>query len=530
MRDGDGDTAELQRLLLAAPARPELFDRVLPAVAALAEQGDDETLTRLAPCFGAAATALDAHTAPDRRTVRFSLHTDGRVARVTAAAVDSFALEPGADFSALLGAQGQCAFARIARGTVQECLVSATILPDQRPTLVALHRTGPSTIAARALVSVWRAEIEGALAQDFALSHTETEITRALFEGLTPKAIACWRGRSIETIRSQIRTLYAKMGVRNALDLAHLIYALSVALPMAEGGSGGRTPGLRRLIEGPRGAIDVVLRGPRSGRALLFLHGCLGGRTFMAEAERHLAARFVIAPARAGHGRTPATGAVAPGEAPEAAAAEALAVLDHLEIAQTDVLAYDTGAAAALALARLAPGRVGRIVLVAALPAMARTRDVLALPRQQRVFPLLVRTSRSACLALARLGGERLLAGGPHRFAQTVFAGAAADLAACENADVAECFWRGHAWHTCQGSEGFVGEAAMTAQAWDARVVRAAVDLVYVHGDADASAPLQRVEALRALSGGRLAVVAGAGHALLHASPSAWLGLLDTAQ
>lgn len=57
------------------------------------------------------------------------------------------------------------------------------------------------------------------MAKIFALSLGETEVCRQLIEGATNADIAEARNVSVETIRAQIKTAYAKMGVNNRIEL-----------------------------------------------------------------------------------------------------------------------------------------------------------------------------------------------------------------------------------------------------------------------------------------------------------------------
>ena len=56
------------------------------------------------------------------------------------------------------------------------------------------------------------------LAQAFSLSESEAKILKLMVSGLKPKEIAYEKGISLCTVRSHLRTLYAKMNVRNYND------------------------------------------------------------------------------------------------------------------------------------------------------------------------------------------------------------------------------------------------------------------------------------------------------------------------
>lgn len=94
---------------------------------------------------------------------------------------------------------------------------------------------------------------------------------------------------------------------------------------------------------------------------LLALHGVTGhGGRWRRLAQTHLPAFRVIAPDLRGHGRS----ILLPPWTLEQHAADLLAVIDTLALDAVPVLAHSFGAAIALHLARLAPGRLSRLLLL----------------------------------------------------------------------------------------------------------------------------------------------------------------------
>lgn len=73
--------------------------------------------------------------------------------------------------------------------------------------------------------------IEG-LARIFALTPTEQSVAGALINGADPKRIAVDRGRSVETVRCQLKTIFSKTGTNSQLDLLRL--AVRANPPIAE--------------------------------------------------------------------------------------------------------------------------------------------------------------------------------------------------------------------------------------------------------------------------------------------------------
>ncbi|MEO1424516.1 MAG: alpha/beta fold hydrolase [Pseudomonadota bacterium] len=508
-------------------SRPAFFDEVLPDIATLAESGARAALDALAEPFADALDALEAEASaeevrPDGGDLRFELDANGRVSRLSAAAAVDLGLEPQRDIRPHLTVRGRQELAAVQSSQRETGLVILSKPDQDRPALASLRRGSRGSVLVSAALCRCPVVVEDVLGDSIGLAPAEIQIARLLFEGLSPKEIARLRDRSIETIRKQVRTIFAKTATRSVLDLVHLIYGID-ALTTRSDREGGAQPTSRQISMSSGRTMDVALSGPRDGRGFLFLHGCLGGRALVPTARSALRSRTVIAAGRPGHGRT----APDPSAGPRELVPDLVELLDMLGHGEVDLVAYDTGAAYALALANAVPERIGRIILVSTLAAMPKLSDLAALPRQQRLFPLLARTSAELCTAMAGWGGRALMRGGPDGFGRTVFAGADADLAACRMPMVQQAFWHGHAWHTRLGPAGFVADARLAATDWLAESVPLADGiadrLVYVHGTRDLSAPVAMIEAMRARTGGALVLVEGAGHSLLHSHPDAWL-------
>lgn len=112
-----------------------------------------------------------------------------------------------------------------------------------------------------------------------------------------------------------------------------------------------------------------------SGPPLLLLHGFTGSAAEWYDLLPTLAhGRRVIMPDLIGHGAS---------EAPddparytmERCVADLLAVLDHLELAQVDLLGYSMGGRVALHLAAAAPERINRLILESASPGIADSAE-----------------------------------------------------------------------------------------------------------------------------------------------------------
>jgi 2-succinyl-6-hydroxy-2,4-cyclohexadiene-1-carboxylate synthase len=112
-----------------------------------------------------------------------------------------------------------------------------------------------------------------------------------------------------------------------------------------------------------------------SGHALLLLHGFTGSAATWGTHISHFAAcRQIIAPDLIGHGQTDAPAHTARYSMAHCVA-DLLALLDTLEIEQTDVLGYSMGGRIALHLAAAAPQRVRSLLLESATPGIDKSTE-----------------------------------------------------------------------------------------------------------------------------------------------------------
>jgi 2-succinyl-6-hydroxy-2,4-cyclohexadiene-1-carboxylate synthase len=124
---------------------------------------------------------------------------------------------------------------------------------------------------------------------------------------------------------------------------------------------------MRLLVNDIR--LNVEVGG--AGRPLLLLHGFTGSAAaWLALAARLAPHRRTVAVDLIGHGQSDAP-ADAERYRMEQCVADLLALLDTMQIAQTDVLSYSMGGRVALQMAAAAPARVSALILESSSPGLA---------------------------------------------------------------------------------------------------------------------------------------------------------------
>jgi pimeloyl-ACP methyl ester carboxylesterase/DNA-binding CsgD family transcriptional regulator len=355
---------------------------------------------------------------------------------------------------------------------------------------------------------VWPEGFEATVQEAFGLTQAEVEIVRGVALGLPLRDIAEGRGRSLETVRTQVRSVLAKTETHSQAELVRVVLGLmDVALAPFGGEAGlpvrgGLEPRPWRELRGADGRrLTWIEFGDPKGAAVLYMHLDFGLTRWPAAAERAALARGlrVIVPVRAGYGRTEPL----PKGSDHLAGVvrDYAAVLDHLGLKGAVVLPLGADLRFAMALANARPDLVRGIVgaacqLPVRTPAQYERMDkwqrfILANARYApKVLPFLVQAGFSLARRLGKEAFFRQVNGGSPADMAT-FARPEVKAAMLEGSDI--CLakkWSAHAAFTaeCIGSE----------KDWSAVVREVAVPVVLLQGDQDPQSPAPTIRELAA--------------------------------
>ncbi len=246
------------------------------------------------------------------------------------------------------------------------------------------------------------------------LTQTERTICLALFEGLSPPEAAARMGVAPSTVKSHLKSVFAKLGINRQVDLIRLLdqaflleRELNAAMaqarpPLIDGQAQPPEPlsfsqPAKQIVEGVR-SIAFRDYGPDDGAPVLYFHGAFScGRLSPAEvtAGRRCGLRL-IAIDRPGYGES---GKAAPSM--ETASADCAAVLDYLNIERVAALGFAKGSLFALAFAATSPERIKAIYLSGV--SFGSNHDLKRLNRRAQFVDLLLRRYPSAAASVARL-------------------------------------------------------------------------------------------------------------------------------
>ncbi|WP_104494342.1 alpha/beta fold hydrolase [Paracoccus denitrificans] len=165
-------------------------------------------------------------------------------------------------------------------------------------------------IAIRSLEIAWGPRIAERLQQAFGLTQAESEVAHLFFRLRNLESIAAERGVSLLTVRTQIKTIMAKMGAPSNIDLMRL---LAMIASREHVGLRGEAPvwhdplGREKLIEMPDGRkIAWTWMGAKRGIPVVMLRGLPMTYLLPGDGEARLrdAGICLYVPSRPGHGNS----------------------------------------------------------------------------------------------------------------------------------------------------------------------------------------------------------------------------------
>lgn len=296
----------------------------------------------------------------------------------------------------------------------------------------------------------WPAGFTEMLRGAFDLTGAEAEVMQSLAEGMGLADIAEARGRSIETVRAQLKAIMGKTETRSQSELVRLTLSTmelvrysadaTAELPAASHGFGTLEPrpfGTMGLRDGRR--MDYLILGDPGGRPVLFFPLDYGLVRWPASAEAEAARRGmrVIVPVRAGYGASDPL----PRGLPYIAqiAEDMVALLDHLGIdGPVPLITLGGDSYIAFAFHAAYPERVRALVCCAGLLPLTRPQQYERMDKWHRFIlagarytPHLLPFMVKAGFALARRLGKR-------GFIHAVYGNSKADIATFEIDEVYE--------------------------------------------------------------------------------------------
>ncbi|HPD91879.1 MAG: alpha/beta hydrolase [Rhodobacter sp.] len=374
----------------------------------------------------------------------------------------------------------------------------------------------------------WTPALAGLLVESFRLTPRETELVRELARGGDLPAIAARTGRSLNTLRAQVKSVFAKTRTAGQSELMRLIAVLMLhgpdagagPNPEADAGAGADARAEINVDVGDGRSMPVTLLGPEDGLPVVFVHGMLEGHGALQGITPHLMREGLrlIAPERANFGRSYRDPRVR--EAPDVFARDLAAVLARLGVRRAITLGHMAGAVYAhTAAARLETTIAGMVGVAGCVPIKSIEQFATMTPRQ-RAMALTARFAPALLPAVLRAGIAQIDSRNAERFMTPLYAEGSQDRAVADRLGLVGRITDGYRYTVAQGQQAFRVDAWHVTRDWTALMATAEYPMRLIHGTLDPVVSFQSVQQFaQSWPRARLIEIEGEGQLLLYSQP-----------
>ncbi len=371
----------------------------------------------------------------------------------------------------------------------------------------------------RALPDLNAPRVPNFLVQSFGLTHREQQVLEDLMSGHSAEDMAQASGRSIGTVRQQIKAVLGKLHVNSQVEAVTLVAQLRQEARQAPFAT---TPSQAHAFAQPQAtligrhgqAIGYRQWGNPLGLPVLFIHGALFGIAERLE-ERQIASHLglrVIAIERPGYGRSPLPASADPIEHTVQSTQD---VLEHLQIRQCVVLAQDIGTVFAMHLAQRCPEQIRAVVCGPATPPMRDWAQTAHMPPGLRLHAWAAQRLPKLTNLLIDLGFRHVRQQGAHSLPQLVFKDSPFDFAVWNSAQNLPTTTGICGLIAAQRAEGFKQDMHLTNTDWSEVIPKITQPVLLLHGHHSQTVNAEAVAQLQAsLPKGQIEWVDDAGHTL----------------
>ena len=252
----------------------------------------------------------------------------------------------------------------------------------------ARESSGDTLLLLSEVDRLWRREFSDFLRDSFQLTDAEIDIVRDLVTGLTLNDIADQKEKSLNTVRTQLKTIQKKTGAKSQVEIVRLVSGLFsvVDSPISAEGIDIYGDGPRIFSTAEGWSCPVHTYGSKDGTPILFFHGMLDGCAFTDEFVEQLDRNGLrlIAPERPYFGNAdPDKGEIV--TAPLRVAQNMEQLLDKFSIRSTVALGHLAGSVYAFAARHLLGDRIAGICNVSGGVPIESMSQIRSMNTRQRV-------------------------------------------------------------------------------------------------------------------------------------------------
>lgn len=371
----------------------------------------------------------------------------------------------------------------------------------------------------------WKSDLIDRVSRALGLTAKEQDVFSGFTQNMGQREIAKRNNRSIETVRSQSKSILRKTGCSRMSEVVQIAAGLAYLLDHPIDSHDAARAAL--VWETPKTNMEVLARpGSRSlayytrgrgSRDVLYLHGFLQGPFFTPAFEQNLTQANIrlICPSRPGFGYT--TSSRSRSSYVQTALEDTIALLDHMRIEKTVLVCHQLSTNHAFRLKAHVPSRIKAMVMVSAGPPVDDTY-LKQMDTPTRILTATARHTPSVLKLINEVGIQSYRRnGGPHAFLRSRYKSSPMDLATLDDPTLTKPQTDGVFHYIEQGSETLVRDAAAATANWNDLFVSDDCPQRWLHG---AECKAMKVDAVREIVQSRLQarydVVPGTSTNLIH--------------
>lgn len=400
--------------------------------------------------------------------------------------------------------------------------------PNGHPLPMALEPQSDGRFLLRGLHGAWSETHDRILRQMFGLTEAESRLARELLTGVGLKDIAEATGRSVDTLRTQLKAIRRKTYTANQQQLVRIMTGLEALVrDRPQVASQGPTHhGDMWLRDGRKLAYRTF--GPETGKPCLFIHNMLSGPAMLSPLVPHLEALGLrlICPLRPGFGESDLDDACVadPALAPTRFAQDAAELLDHLGLTRVLCVGYMSGSIYAFRLAQIFPARVAGLFNISGAVPMRELAQIIAMNTRQKVVAMTARFAPGMLPTILRAGIAQIDAGGIEAFIDALYPEDSADRREAHRPENRAFLHEGYRQAVAQGHYGFVIDSHHVVRDWSGLCKLSGHPVYMLHGSEDPAVSAQSAERFSRKNGFSYREFAGSGQLILFAHPEDVLG------
>lgn len=371
---------------------------------------------------------------------------------------------------------------------------------DEEPILFALSKVFDAQkklnlLRLSTVQIVWDNDVGKTIKNIFNLTDAELDLAKRLVSGEKLADIAKAKYRSINTIRTQSKTLYGKTNLKTQSDLIRLFSALqhysykqndyvldSIEPPVTSGVKIKQST----FIERPDGrSLYYEVYGDPNGKPVLFLHGMISGTKLPQENIMILRRNKIklICPHRAGFGYSDINRTK---NKLDGFIADIVALLDHEKIYSCPVIGHLAGAYYAYLLANKISKRVERLRIINGVVPLRSTKQINQMNGRQRIIAYTAIYTPKLLPFLLKAAIAQIKKDGIDNMMDALFKQSKHDYELFQSTEIHDIITNGFQSCIAQGIQSFVDDTNFISRKnWDDLIAQCPVPIDVFHATED---------------------------------------------